>query len=70
LANREDRKNIRDERIEDTTMYGEFISSFNQWVTLDRQKKKTEFLEEISSKFSPKKNDKVGKETEKKPEKK
>lgn len=48
MANRDNRRNIGDERIEDVTMYGEFISSFHQWSTLDRQKNKTRYMEEIS----------------------
>ncbi len=66
MANRQNKKNIKDERIEDTTMYGEFISSFNQWVTPDRQKKKTKYLEEVTGEISAEADDK----TREKPEKK
>lgn len=38
MANKKDKTNIKDERIEDGTMYGEFVSSFYQWVTPDRQR--------------------------------
>ena len=34
----EDKKSNKD--IEDTTKYGEFISSYFAWLTLDKQKKK------------------------------
>lgn len=45
------RKNVRtDEDIEDTTMYGEFISSFDQWTTTDKQKKRVEHIERITDK--------------------
>ena len=33
---------------EDTTKYGEFISSFFDWNTLERQKKKADKLEKIT----------------------
>ncbi|MBR3249807.1 MAG: hypothetical protein IKF83_03830 [Clostridia bacterium] len=33
---------------EDTTKYGEFISSFFDWNTLEQQKKKAEKLEKIT----------------------
>ncbi len=52
MANREDKNNIKDERIEDTTMYGEFVSSFDGWVSIDKQKKDARHLEKISEKKS------------------
>lgn len=43
------RKNlIRDESIEDTTMYGEFIPSFDQWITPDRQREVAKHLEKVT----------------------
>ena len=53
MANRDDRKNIKDERIEDTTLYGEFISSFDQWITPDRQRKVARHLEEVTEEVAP-----------------
>lgn len=55
MANVEGKTNIRDERIEDTTLYGEFIASFNQWTTLDRQRKIARFLEEVTGEITPEK---------------
>lgn len=54
MANRNDKTDIKDERIEDTTMYGEFVSSFQQWNTLDRQRKNARHLEEVTEKPSQK----------------
>lgn len=48
MANKKNRTNIRDERIEDGTMYGEFIPSFDQWVTPDRQRKIARHLEALT----------------------
>ena len=36
--------------IEDTTKYGEFVSSYFAWLTLDRQKKTARKLENITKK--------------------
>ena len=36
---------------EDSTKYGEFISSFFDWHTLEQQKKKAEKLENITKKL-------------------
>lgn len=36
------------ERREDSTKYGEFVSSFFSWVSLSQQKEKAEKLEEIT----------------------
>lgn len=36
--------------IEDTTKYGEFISSYFAWLTLDRQKKNAKQMEEMTKK--------------------
>ncbi len=65
MANKENKNNIKDERIEDITMYGEFISSFHQWITPDKQRqmashmeKVTEAGEETSGEISPDKRSK------------
>lgn len=39
-----------DEEIEDTTKYGEFISSYFAWLTLDIQKQRTSKMEEMTNK--------------------
>ena len=57
MANKNNRTNIKDERIEDNTVYGEFIASFDQWVTPDRQKNAAEHLEN-ATRDSAQKNDK------------
>lgn len=53
MANKRRKNLITEERIEDVTMYGEFISSFDQWVTLDNQRKRVKHLEEISKNLRP-----------------
>lgn len=53
MANKNDKNNIKDERIEDVTMYGEFISSFDQWITLDRQRKIARHLAEVTEEIAP-----------------
>lgn len=50
MANKENKTNIKDERIEDVTMYGEFISSFDQWMTLDKQRDRAKKLETVTNK--------------------
>ncbi len=35
---------------EDTTKYGEFISSYFAWITLEKQKEDAKRLEEITKK--------------------
>ena len=35
---------------EDATKYGEFISSFFSWITLDKQKERAKDLENITKK--------------------
>lgn len=44
---KEERKKYR-EQIEDTTKYGEFISSYFAWLTLDRQKQNAKEMEEMT----------------------
>ena len=48
MANRQNKTNISDERIEDSTMYGEFIASFDQWMTPDRQRNTARHLAEVT----------------------
>lgn len=36
--------------IEDTTEYGEFIASFDDWMTLEEQKKRAEYLQNLKHK--------------------
>ena len=35
---------------EDTSKYGEFVSSFFSWITLERQKKRAKELENMTKK--------------------
>jgi hypothetical protein len=48
MANKDKKNIIRDERAEDTTLYGEFISSFDQWMTIDNQRKRAKHMEEMT----------------------
>lgn len=59
MANKNGKNNIKDERIEDVTMYGEFISSFDQWITPDRQRKIARHLEEVTKELTPDIKEKV-----------
>lgn len=63
MANKNDKNNIKDERIEDTTLYGEFISSFHNWQTPDRQRKVARHLEEVTEELSPEERKRIEKET-------
>ncbi len=36
--------------IEDTTEYGEFIASFDDWMTPEEQKKRAEYLQNLKHK--------------------
>jgi hypothetical protein len=54
MANRNNKTNIKDERIEDSTLFGEFIASFDQWVTPDRQRNNARHLEEATDELAPK----------------
>ena len=38
------------EELEDTTKYGEFVSSYFAWLTLEGQKRRAEHLEEMTNK--------------------
>lgn len=42
--------------IDDTTKYGEFVSSYFAWTGLERQKKRAEKLENVTKKEKNKKN--------------
>jgi hypothetical protein len=53
MANRDDKNNIKDERIEDNTMYGEDVPSHFQWSTPDVQRKIARHLEETTSELCP-----------------
>ena len=52
MANKNKKRHLGEETIEDTTMYGEFISSFHQWQTQDRQSRKARYLEEVTEEFT------------------
>lgn len=54
MANKKNKTDISDERIEDGTMYGEFIPSFDQWMTPDRQRKIARHLMETTDELAPK----------------
>jgi hypothetical protein len=58
MANKKNRTNISDERIEDSTLYGEFISSFDQWMTPDRQRNVARYLEDVTADEHPEKDKK------------
>ena len=45
-------KKDKDEQKEDSTKYGEFISSYFGWTTLKKQKQRAEELEDITKKKS------------------
>ncbi len=46
----ENKKNIKHqiEEKEDATKYGEFVSSYFAWITLDKQKENAKKLEEMT----------------------
>lgn len=47
---KEEKINNYGEEIEDTTMYGEFVTSYFAWVPLSKQKEKVEELENMTNK--------------------
>ena len=47
----EDKKNYKD--IEDTTKYGEFISSYFAWTTLEKQKENAKHMDKITKGKEP-----------------
>lgn len=48
----EDKKNIKHQigEKEDATKYGEFVSSYFAWITLDKQKENAKKMEEMTKK--------------------
>ena len=48
MKEKEKQENNRSEEIEDTTKYGEFVSSYFAWLTLERQKKNAQEMEEMT----------------------
>ena len=50
MANKNRKNLIEDESIEDTTMYGEFIPSFDQWTTFENQKERCKYLQNCTGK--------------------
>lgn len=63
MANKNVKNVPKDERIEDVTMYGEFVASFDQWMTPDRQRKKARHLEEVTEELTPSERKRVEEET-------
>lgn len=53
MANRDTKNNIKDERIEDNTMFGEDVPSHFQWNTPDMQRRIARHLEETTSELAP-----------------
>lgn len=51
----EDKKEIKHSisEIEDATKYGEFVSSYFAWLTLDRQKKKAKDMDQMTKRKEP-----------------
>lgn len=47
---KEKKTNNYEEEIEDTTKYGEFVTSYFAWVPLSKQKEKAEELENMTNK--------------------
>ncbi|MCR5145774.1 MAG: hypothetical protein K6B70_00265 [Clostridia bacterium] len=42
--------NYEDDEMEDTTKYGEFVSSYFAWLTLDGQKERANDLDKMTKK--------------------
>jgi hypothetical protein len=53
MSNKRNKTNIRDERIEDSTLYGEFIPSFDQWTSSERQRERARYLQEVTVELAP-----------------
>ena len=49
MENKKNNLNKEISNIEDSTKYGEFISSFFSWNTLEGQKEKAKYLENITN---------------------
>lgn len=45
----EDLNNKNRKALEDTTEYGEFVASFDAWLTPEEQKRRARYLENISN---------------------
>ena len=59
--NKENQKMIRRDEVEvgeDSTKYGEFISSYFAWISLPEQKEKAKWLENITKKENKEKESK------------
>lgn len=46
--NKKEQRKKYHEQLEDTTKYGEFISSYFAWLTLDRQKQNAREMEQMT----------------------
>lgn len=44
---------LNEDIIEDSTKYGEFVTSYFAWIPLDKQKKKAEQMEKMTKKKEP-----------------
>ena len=60
------KKNFKKENGEDSTKYGEFVSSFFSWIGLKEQKERTKDLENMTNKKGEEKWRKIIKNNEKK----
>lgn len=51
----EDKKKTKDsiEEVEDATKYGEFVSSYFAWLTLEKQKENAKEMEEMTKEKEP-----------------
>ena len=58
MKNKKNNLNKKADNIEDSTKYGEFISSFFSWNTLEGQKEKAKYLENITKDKSEEKIEK------------
>ena len=58
MENKKNNLNKEISNIEDSTKYGEFISSFFSWNTLEGQKEKAKYLENITKDKSEEKIEK------------
>lgn len=50
IDNDEDQIKYGEEEVEDTTRYGEFVTSYFAWVPMSKQKENVEKLENITKK--------------------
>ena len=51
----EDKKKVKHQIVEkeDATKYGEFVSSYFAWITLDKQKENAKKMEEMTKEKEP-----------------